>query len=103
MTFILLPKSSQNFFSFVIFFLSVFSSAERIHHLFSNNSAKPDWGPLYSVPAIGWEAIQVTSERLDSLIILFISFLEPILPGKEKNDFLKEVEDKIYLENKKFF
>ena len=79
MTFILLPKSSQNFSSFVISFLSVFSSAERIHHLFSNNSAKPDWGPLYSVPAIGWEAIQVTSERLDSLIILFISFLaEPV-------------------------
>ena len=33
---------------------------------------------------------------------IHISFLEPILPGKEKNDFLKEVEDKIYLENKKF-
>ncbi len=33
---------------------------------------------------------------------IHISFLEPILPGKEKNDFLKEVEEKIYLENKKF-
>ena len=33
---------------------------------------------------------------------IHISFLEPILPGKEKNDFLKEVEDKIYSENKKF-
>ena len=33
---------------------------------------------------------------------IHISFLEPILPGKEKNDFLKEVEDKIYLVNKKF-
>ena len=33
---------------------------------------------------------------------IHISFLEPILPGKEKNDFLKEVENKIYLENKKF-
>ena len=79
MTFILLPNSTQNFSSFVISFLSVFSSAERMHHLFSNNSAKPDWGPLYSVPAIGWEAIQVTSERLESLIVLLISFLaEPV-------------------------
>jgi 1-acyl-sn-glycerol-3-phosphate acyltransferase len=33
---------------------------------------------------------------------IHISFLEPILPGKEKNNFLKEVEEKIYLENKKF-
>ncbi|MDA7715108.1 1-acyl-sn-glycerol-3-phosphate acyltransferase [Pelagibacteraceae bacterium] len=33
---------------------------------------------------------------------IHISFLEPILPGKEKNDFLKEVEEKIYLANKKF-
>ena len=31
-----------------------------------------------------------------------ISFLEPIMPGKDKNDFVKEIEEKIYLEIKKF-
>ena len=31
-----------------------------------------------------------------------ISFLEPIMPGKDKNNFIKEVEDKIYTEIKKF-
>ena len=33
---------------------------------------------------------------------IHISFLEPIIPGKDKNDFIKEIEDKIYSEIKKF-
>ena len=32
---------------------------------------------------------------------IHISFLEPIMPGKDKNDFVKEIEKKIYLEIKK--
>ena len=32
---------------------------------------------------------------------IHISFLEPIMPGKDKNDFVKEIQDKIYLEIKK--
>ena len=32
---------------------------------------------------------------------IHISFLEPIMPGKDKNDFVKEIEDKIYSEIKK--
>ena len=32
---------------------------------------------------------------------IHISFLEPIMPGKEKNDFVKEIEEKIYSEIKK--
>ncbi len=34
--------------------------------------------------------------------IIHISFLEPIMPGKDKNDFIKEIENKIYSEIKKF-
>jgi 1-acyl-sn-glycerol-3-phosphate acyltransferase len=33
---------------------------------------------------------------------IHISFLEPIMPGKDKNDFVKEIENKIYFEIKKF-
>ena len=33
---------------------------------------------------------------------IHISFLEPILPGKNKNDFVREIENKIYAEIKKF-
>ena len=33
---------------------------------------------------------------------IHISFLEPIMPGKDKNDFMVEIEDKIYSEIKKF-
>ena len=33
---------------------------------------------------------------------IHISFLEPVMPGKEKNDFVKEIEKKIYSEIKKF-
>ena len=33
---------------------------------------------------------------------IHISFLEPIMPGKNKNDFMREIEDKIYSETKKF-
>jgi len=33
---------------------------------------------------------------------IHISFLEPIMPGKDKNDFIKEIEEKIYSEIKKF-
>jgi 1-acyl-sn-glycerol-3-phosphate acyltransferase len=32
---------------------------------------------------------------------IHISFLEPIMPGKKKNDFVKEIEEKIYSEIKK--
>ncbi len=34
---------------------------------------------------------------------IHISFLEPIMPGKEKNDFLKELENKIYSEIETFY
>ena len=33
---------------------------------------------------------------------IHISFMEPIMPGKEKNDFVNEIEEKIYSEIKKF-
>ena len=33
---------------------------------------------------------------------IHISFLRPIMPGKDKNDFIKEIEEKIYSEIKKF-
>ena len=33
---------------------------------------------------------------------IHISFLEPIMPGKDKIDFVKEIEDKIYSEIKRF-
>jgi len=33
---------------------------------------------------------------------IHVSFLEPIMPGKEKNKFTKELEDKIYSEIEKF-
>jgi 1-acyl-sn-glycerol-3-phosphate acyltransferase len=33
---------------------------------------------------------------------IHISFLEPIMTGKDKNDFVKELQDKIYSEIKKF-
>ena len=33
---------------------------------------------------------------------IHISFLDPIMPEKEKNDFVKEIEKKIYSEIKKF-
>ena len=32
---------------------------------------------------------------------IHISFLNPIMPGKDKSEFLKEIEDKIYLEIEK--
>ena len=32
---------------------------------------------------------------------IHISFLEPIMPGKDKNDFVREIEEKIYSEIKK--
>ena len=34
---------------------------------------------------------------------IHISFLEPIMPGKENNDFIKEIENKIYSEIKKYY
>ena len=34
---------------------------------------------------------------------IHVSFLEPIEPGKDKNEFIKEIEDKIYLELEKFY
>ena len=34
---------------------------------------------------------------------IHISFLEPIMPGKESDEFVKEIENKIYTEIKKFY
>ena len=34
---------------------------------------------------------------------IHVSFLEPINPGKNKEDFIDELEEKIYLEIKKFY
>jgi len=34
---------------------------------------------------------------------MHISFLEPIMPGKEKDEFIKEIENKIYDEIKKYY
>ena len=34
---------------------------------------------------------------------IYISFLEPIMPGKEIDEFVKEIENKIYTEIKKFY
>jgi len=34
---------------------------------------------------------------------IHISFLKPIFPGKDKDEFIKELEDKIYSEIKKFY
>ena len=48
-----------------------------MHHLFSNNSLKPDSG--CKVPAIGCEDIQCTFSKFRLLIILLISFFaEPV-------------------------
>jgi hypothetical protein len=33
---------------------------------------------------------------------IHISFLEPIMPGKEKNLFVRELENKIYTEIEKY-
>ena len=34
---------------------------------------------------------------------IHISFLEPIMPGKKKDEFIKEIENKIYSEIKKYY
>ena len=34
---------------------------------------------------------------------IHISFLEPIEPGKDKSEFVKEIENKIYIESEKFY
>ena len=34
---------------------------------------------------------------------IHISFLEPIMPGKNNDEFIKEIESKIYSETKKFY
>jgi 1-acyl-sn-glycerol-3-phosphate acyltransferase len=34
---------------------------------------------------------------------IHISFLEPVMPGKEKNIFIKEIEDKIYKEIERYY
>ena len=79
MSFTLLPRLDQNFSSSSILSLLAFLSADKIHHLLLNKLAKPASGPLYSVPAIGCEAIQLTFLRFKLLIILFTSFLaEPV-------------------------
>ena len=73
--FTLLPKNSQNFFNFSIFSFFGFLSSQIIVHLFLNKSLKPAEGPLSSVPAIGWDAIQEILARFKFSNILFTSFL----------------------------
>jgi 1-acyl-sn-glycerol-3-phosphate acyltransferase len=34
---------------------------------------------------------------------IHVSFLKPIMPGKGKNEFIREIEDKIYSENEKYY
>ena len=34
---------------------------------------------------------------------IHISFLDPIMPGKENDEFTKELENKIYTEIKKYY
>ena len=34
---------------------------------------------------------------------IHVSFLDPIMPGKNKDDFIKELEDKIYSEIERFY
>ena len=72
----LLTRFSKDF----ILSSATFLSADIMHHLFLNKLAKPASGPLYSVPAIGCEAIQLTFLRFKLLTILFTSFLEEIEP-----------------------
>ena len=74
MNFTLLPSLDQNFSNSLILSLLTFLSADKMHHLLLNKFAKPASGPLYSVPAIGCEAIQLTFLRFKLLIILLTSF-----------------------------
>ena len=46
-----------------------------MHHLFLNKFENPAAGPLYSVPAIGCEAIQLIFFKLKLFTILLTSFL----------------------------
>ena len=80
MNFVLLPSLDQKFSKYFILSSGTsFLFADIIHHLFLKRLAKPASGPLYSVPAIGCEAIQLTCLRLKLLTILFISFFaEPV-------------------------
>ena len=49
-----------------------------MHHLSSNNSANPALGPLFSVPAIGWAGIKISSLLKRGIISLIVySFAEP--------------------------
>ena len=69
----------QNFSRFSILSLATWLSAERMHHLFLNKLENPAAGPLYSVPAIGCEAIQLIFLRPKLFTILLTSFLvEPV-------------------------
>ena len=71
MSLTLLPSFDQNFSKFSILSLVTWLSAERMHHLFLNKLENPAAGPLYSVPAIGCEAIQlIFLKDLTQMIIL---------------------------------
>ena len=48
--------------------------SQIIVHLFLNKSLNPAEGPLSSVPAIGWDAIQEIFVKLKFSNILFASF-----------------------------
>jgi hypothetical protein len=50
-----------------------------MHHLFSNNSGKPDSGPDSSVPAIGWPGINSTSFGIKSFnSSKTVNFADPV-------------------------
>ena len=49
-----------------------------MHHLFLNKSAKPDSGPLFSVPATGWAGIHIVFLLITPLTTFFAKiFAEP--------------------------
>ena len=54
--------------------MSEFLVSQIIVHLFLNKSLNPAEGPLSSVPAIGWDAIQEILVKLKFSNILFTSF-----------------------------
>ena len=70
----LLPTSHQKFSKSLNLSLEIFSSEDKMHQRSLNKCDEPASGPLYSVPAIGCDAIQFKLGRLKLFIILLISF-----------------------------
>ena len=90
------PQASQNAFSFATAPSSAPGSGVRIVQRPSNSSAKPDSGPEYSVPAIGWPGMKWTpSGTCGPISRTTALFTEPasvrIAPGCEvRRDFRRE-------------